>query len=283
MKVLLLMPSLPPGWRKLPGWHRRYFPPLGIGTLGAILEREGHAVRLADLYTRPWHDFERVVAQEDYDLVGMTCLTPSRAAVFSAIEHLRASRPRTRIVLGGPFATALAEGIVERFPVDAVVVGEAEKTMAELVSAMESGASLDTVMGITFRRGRDVVSTGVRPPISDLDSVPWPAYHLYDRAGYVRFLPGNQHALQRVRDLVTGERFASLVTTRGCDFACEFCAVHVVHGRGLRKRSPGSVADEMQDLHERYGYRYFFFQDAAFPIGSALGRGLCRELIDRRL
>ena len=72
------MPSLVPGDSKMPGMHRRFFPPLGIGILGTILEREGHDVRLADLYLRPWQDFERVVEAGQYDLVGISCLLPIR-------------------------------------------------------------------------------------------------------------------------------------------------------------------------------------------------------------
>jgi len=203
--------------------------------------------------------------------------------VLASVEYLRSRRPKTRIVLGGPFATAMAEALVRRCPVDAVAVGEAEETLPELVKAFESGASLEGVKGLVFRRGRDVVRTDTRPPVHDLDSVSRPSYRLYDRNSYARFVPGNQHPLQRARDLLIGRRFASLAVTRGCDFSCEFCAVHVVHGRGIRRRSAASVADEMQHLHERFGYRYFFFQDAAFPLASDLSRDLCRELTDRGL
>jgi radical SAM superfamily enzyme YgiQ (UPF0313 family) len=284
MKVLLIMPPAPPGLTYPSAVHPRFFPPLGIGYIAAIIEKKGYKVRIADLYLQKWETAFPVLKGEQYDIIGITSIFPSRTGVHSLIKLAAALQPKAKIVLGGPFATVMAERLAALPQVAAVVVGEAEVTAPELFDAIRDGRPLSGVKGIVYSEGGQVIKTGPRGFIEDLDSLPFPAFHLYDLKSYLRFQPGNFNPVsQFLRDLVSGRRWAPVLTTRSCDFKCQFCAVQITCGSKARSRSGRNVADEFERLHRVYGYRDIFLQDAAFPVGSELSNSLCAELLKRGL
>ncbi len=73
-----------------------------------------------------------------------------------------------------------------------------------------------------------------------LDTLPWPAFDLQTRIPALPFL-----------------------TTRGCPYACAYCAAHLLEPRLLR-RSPASVVDELTYWHRRRGVGDFALYDDAF-------------------
>jgi len=284
MKILLLMPPCPPGMRYPRSVHPRFFPPLGIGYVASMLERAGHEVTISDLYLCRWSTIYPALDRGEFDIIGVSALFPSRSGVHRSIKLISQRRPKAKIIVGGPFAAVMADRFAANPAVSAVVVGEGEHTFPELVAALRDGSDLAQVKGIVFRRGGEVVRTPPRGFIQDLDSLPFPAFHLFDLKSYQRFWPGNFNVVsQFFRDSTMGRRWAPVLTTRACDFHCQFCAVHLTGGDKARSRSGKNVADEFQYLHDRFGYKNIFLQDAAFPIGSPLSDELCRELLNRKL
>ncbi|MCM2267706.1 MAG: B12-binding domain-containing radical SAM protein [Elusimicrobiales bacterium] len=284
MKVLLVMPPCPRGTVYPPGVHPRFFPPLGIGYIASMLEKDGHQVTISDLYLQKWNAIFPVLGAADYDIIGITCIFPSRAGVHDLIELVARRYPRAKLLLGGPFATVMADKLAAIPGVTAVAIGEAELTAAELVNAIRDGRPLSEVKGIAFNEGGRVLRTPPRGYIEDLDTVPFPAFHLFDLKSYRKFQPGNFNVVsQFIRDRFTGARWAPVLTTRSCDFGCQFCAVQITCGNRARSRSGINVADEFELLHKKYGYDNIFLQDAAFPVGGELSRTLCAELIKRKI
>ena len=77
------------------------------------------------------------------------------------------------------------------------------------------------------------------PVIADLDSLPWPAYHLFKMDRYTY--------LQPATDAVPGERSFSIMTSRGCPYRCTFCSQSIMPIK-WRARSAESVLAEAGDL-----------------------------------
>jgi radical SAM superfamily enzyme YgiQ (UPF0313 family) len=73
-----------------------------------------------------------------------------------------------------------------------------------------------------------------------LDTYPFPAFDLQHQIPYVPML-----------------------TTRGCPFACAYCAAHLLQPRRMR-RSPESVMAELTHWHRRWGVSDFTLYDDAF-------------------
>lgn len=279
-----MMPPCPQGLTYPAYVHTRFFPPLGIGYIAALLEKQGHEVHIADLYLQKWETAFPALERADYDIIGISSIFPSRTGVHALIKLAAKLRPRAKLLLGGPFATVMADRLAALPQVTAVIVGEGELTAPDLVAAIRDGRPLSSVKGIAYRDGDKVVRTEARGFIQDLDSLPFPAFHLYDLKSYVKFQPGNFNVLSQLfRDITSGRRWAPVLTTRSCDFKCQFCAVQITCGSKARSRSGKNVADEFEHLYRTYGYRNIFLQDAAFPIGSRLCTELCEELIKRGL
>jgi radical SAM superfamily enzyme YgiQ (UPF0313 family) len=131
-----------------------------------------------------------------------------------------------------------------------VIVGEGEATLSELLEALDgrSATPASRITGLTFRSGPDLVTTGHRPNITDLDPLPFPAWDLVD--------------VDRYRDAWRrhGRFSMNLVSTRGCPFHCNWCA-KPIWGQRYNSRSPENVVAEMNWLKARYHPDHLWFAD----------------------
>ena len=75
--------------------------------------------------------------------------------------------------------------------------------------------------------------------IADLDSLPWPAYHLFKMDRYTN--------LQPATDAIPGARSFSIMTSRGCPYRCTFCSQSIMPIK-WRARSPENVIEEWRHL-----------------------------------
>jgi len=197
-----------------------------------------------------------------------------RAAKKIAAE-VRRQRPDVHIVVGGVFPSAANAQVLEDCAdFDSLVRGEGETAIVEIAARLERGLPLSDMLGLTHRRGSDIVINPPRPRITDLDQLAFPAR---DDLEYL---------LQHRSD--TGIS-AYIVGSRGCYARCTFCSIHALYdGSHLRvQRSADSVVAELEALEANYGIRRFQFVDDLFVMPSQRGREWVRrlrELIeDRRL
>jgi len=169
----------------------------------------------------------------------------------------------------GTHGSALPEETLRETPaLDAVVRGEPEETVAELLAAWATGRSLETVRGIHYRRDGAIVGNEDRPPLADLDALPFPARDL---------LPNELYSSP------FGRRVTALRATRGCPGQCRFCDSHLLFGRRTRLRSPEKVVAEMAECHQRYGVDYVAIIDHTFTTNRSFVAEICRRLIARGL
>ena len=159
------------------------------------------------------------------------------------------------------------ETLCQHQEVDVIVRGEGEQTLLELVHCYEKGAALRQVKGIAFRDGQDVVLTPPQPLV-DVDKLPLPAYHL---------LP-----MEKYHFTVFG-KFATILSSRGCPHKCTFCSEWRFWGEQWRPRNPKKVVDEIETLHKRYGRECFWFGDDCFNVNAEHIRGICSEIMARKL
>jgi anaerobic magnesium-protoporphyrin IX monomethyl ester cyclase len=151
--------------------------------------------------------------------------------------------------------------------------------MVELLQAHETGSELGRVRGITFRekgsgplsgKGKELLSTPDRPMIPDLDALPFPARALLPNASYIR------HGKKK-----EGHSTTTVLSTRGCPFACEFCS-NVIFGSSFRERSPEKVVDEIE-VALSLGYDRVSFSDDVFTLKRDRLMRICAEIRRRGL
>jgi len=274
MRVLLVDPP----WSFLEGRGQSVqVQPLGLGHIGAVLAPH-HDVRFLLPDTRayvgddPWGEIRRAIEAERPDIVGVTAMTASYPAACRVAEIVKAIDPKLPTVLGGVHASDDPHGALAGGPAfDFVVRGEGEHAMLELVAGLEarrarSAFDPSAIAGLGWRDGDAVRLARARPPIQDLDALPFP---LRDRLVW----PDDVHEAF----------YAGVITLRGCPYKCIYCAVPNSEGRQTRYRSAAHVVAEIAELHARHGVRTIFFHDSVFSLHKKRTLELCRLLADRRL
>ncbi len=254
-----------------PKWNKKAndYPPLGLAYLAAVLERAGHEVQVFDFGLDPLvsveTDIDRVCAF-DPQVVGITSMTSVYESALDTAARLKARLGRP-IILGGPHATVFPERVLSEAPViDYVVRGEGEETVLELVSALESGIrDIGRIQGVTHRQHGSIVSNPDRPLLTDLDSLPFPARHLFSLDRYGLRTPN-------------GRPMATLLSSRGCPYNCAYCFKGIV-GRTYRQRSPGNIMAEIRQVIDQYGLHDFYFIDDLFTVNSRRLADLMEQFI----
>jgi radical SAM superfamily enzyme YgiQ (UPF0313 family) len=278
MKVQLF---IPPGGYFAERWSKgSTMPPLGLLYIGAILEKEGIDVRIvpADMRNMSWKDVKQEILDYEADIIGVTSTTENRFQSFRLVKLAKETRPEALVVMGGPHASMAAEDSLAHIPeLDLVVRGEGEETVLELCQWHQNGKKteeLDAIQGISFRKNEEVKSNPPRPLIKNLDTLPYPAFHLvsFEEYKFTFPVPG-QGELPAV----------NIMTGRGCPFKCNFCATPINWGRNVRMRSPEKVVDEIQGLIDRYGVKVIFFFDDTFNVNKKRVEEICDLIIQRNL
>ena len=259
------------------GFYRRFLapmPPITLAYLAAALDEAGVPVRVYDEAAAP-EDKEGLVSTLRGwrpELVCLSATTVTMPAVERVSRLVRATLPEARVVMGNIHANLFYESILKRGDADIVVHGEGEETIVELVEALSSPApALEEVAGISFLADGEVVSTPVRPYIEDLDTLPFPAWHLFPIEKYRLF------NFARVREPAT-----LVLGSRGCPFQCSYCSLKVM-GNRRRRRSAENIADEFSFMLDRFGYRQMGFTDPIFPFSKKEGLAFAAEIIRRGL
>jgi len=252
--VLLIYPF----FRRPLDRSRFRFPPLGVAYVAAGLEQAGHEVRLLDCTFLRRDEALRLALAARADVVGIYCMATMTADCLWFAQRLRGHC--RLLVAGGPLPTCDPVAFLEHF--DVVVRGEGEQTMVELLAAYETGADVGAVAG--------VAGAPPRPFASDLDQIPFPARELLPNAQYIR------HGKRKY-----GFSITTVMSTRGCPFACEFCS-NVVFGQSYRERSPANVVDEIEQALG-LGYDRISFADDVFTLNRERVLGICEEIRRRGL
>jgi radical SAM superfamily enzyme YgiQ (UPF0313 family) len=247
--------------------------PLGLAYLAAVLQRDGHQVRVIDAAVLNLSDEQIAgeVRQFHPHLIGITTLTPRYRIALSLASKLKAEFD-VPILIGGSHVTALPEETMRNRCFDFAAVGEGETTMVELARAMEKHQDLSKVKGIVYRQGDEVVMTESRPLIDDLDTIPFPARDLLPSLGKYRPSPASYKRLPQ----------ATMMTSRGCPYRCAFCD-RSVFGNRARTRTARNVVDEMELLVTKYGAREIRFWDDIFNIDQQRVIDICEEVLSRKL
>lgn len=269
-RVLLVNPCLP----SLP--KEVVSTPFGIGWMSAVLKENGFNVNLLDMQVEP--SFEKLQALLDPAplVVGVAHISNFSMGWSGRVaEYIRQLLPNTPIFAGGVGATYEPHRALFGNNVSAVVVGEAEYTMLELVRrSQERGGRLinydfESIAGVAFKDNQSIVYSPNRGAIQDLNTLPLPDRGLFKMELYPQ---------------------GSIITSRGCSHACAFCSSadfwEKVAGKGetrVRLRSANNVLEELVELKQRYGINQFYVLDDVFTVDRNRVIEICQGIIDLNL
>jgi radical SAM superfamily enzyme YgiQ (UPF0313 family) len=244
-------------------------PPLGISYIAAVLEKEGVEVDICDAQNlnMNFEDIGRHIIDFNPDIIGISCFTPNYPQAQQVAELAKHVASDAITVIGGPHVTFTAARTLRETPfIDVVVRGEGEYTMVDLVRAAEGELQVTEVPGISYRLRGMFVNNPDRPFITDLDSLPFPARHLWPE-----------------EYMSSGMREVPIITSRGCPYGCVFCSTSKMAGHAFRARSPKNVVDELQQVVEEYDFNRFVFKDDTFTLDNQRVLDICEEILQRGL
>jgi len=268
MRILLVMP--PPFERGRLGLENTIWlsEPVALTSVAAAVPE--HEVRILDLRLEPEDALAKTLRSFQPDLVGTTSMTIDAYQAKAVLRMARAIRPEALTVIGGHHPTLTPEEFDEPY-VDVVVQGEGEDTFRELVAAWDAQRTAGdrTFRGLPGTRywdGRARVGNPKRSQVKSLDALPVP-----DRSLIAKY--------QGRYFFASAHPMASIFTSRGCSFDCNFCAIWEFYERKTRFLSAKCIVDQMEACWEPF----VFLLDDNFLTSKTRLVELCEELERRKV
>ncbi|MBN2622979.1 MAG: B12-binding domain-containing radical SAM protein [Acidimicrobiales bacterium] len=271
-------------------------PPLGLAYIAGAVEAAGHTVEIVDAvtaaptkHTRYFRGYlvgssfdeiaDRVPA--DAKAVGITVVfTHEWPAIVRLVEAIKARYPDVPVILGGEHVSSMPEFCLLTSQADALVMGEGEETVIELLDAIDEGRPFADILGVAYRErtgdGTDgVVVNPRRERRLAIDDIARPAWHLIDLDTY--------HEHRWMGGMYSSTKSVPILATRGCPYQCTYCSAPNMWTPRWIPRDPKKVVDEIEHYIERFGARNFPFQDLTAIIKREWVVEFCEELLARGL
>jgi radical SAM superfamily enzyme YgiQ (UPF0313 family) len=244
---------------------------LGIGALSAFVKAHGHDSTLVyepkpfSSNSGPDSPFlsrllepttaatARKIAATRPDVVAFSSYTITHRWSVGVARELKKITP-TPIVFGGPHVSGAPAHSIREESIDAVVEGEGEGAMLDLLECAEQDRfGRSDIANTWVRDGGAPRQNPLRPLIADLDTLPWA-----DKDIFYESMPAF-------------EREFYAISRRGCPFRCSFCEYSIFPkqypgGKPVRRRSVEHVIGELRHWKARGKVRKVFFWDAIFTL-----------------
>ena len=219
---------------------------------------------LKDLSRPIWRKIKSTISEYKPTVVGISAKSQNFASVCNIARFTKEINKQIIIIVGGPHPSMVGADVLNCLDIDICVKGEGEKTIVELLNAIDAQKELDGVKGIIYRKNNQIFENAPREFIKDLDSLCFP----YENVAEV------------LKDYSTYPitAFKNIFATRGCPNNCFFCGSREIWSRKVRVRSPENVVKEIKCLQAK-GLYSVNFNDDIFGINKQYIKNLCNALI----
>ncbi|MCD6331074.1 MAG: cobalamin-dependent protein, partial [Thermoplasmata archaeon] len=168
MKILLISPPTDSVIKRVVGTTG---PPLSLAYLASMV-RDEHDVIIVDPIAEElsFDDVKERIKKFDPDVIGITATTSMILDAYKVAEMAKEINENVKVVIGGPHVTFLPKRTMEECKsIDFVIRGEGEITFSELIRAIEKGKDFKSIRGLSFRKGKTIVSNPPRELIKNID------------------------------------------------------------------------------------------------------------------
>ncbi|MBF0543567.1 MAG: cobalamin-dependent protein [Candidatus Riflebacteria bacterium] len=230
-------------------------PPLNLLYLFSYLKSHAFEVELLDVVSLKCSLEETLnrIVNSSPAFVGIPLYYASLNNAFELVSRLKAHLPELKFVAGGPSLTMEPERMMREGAFDFGIIGEGEETLASLLSAWENGTPLESITGLAYRKSGNVIINPRRPPINNLDSLPFLDFSILNNEYYFKF----QEEYHVPRTLF-------LNSSRGCSFKCAYCCTPVLWPGKVRRYSPSRLIAEIKFQLETFPEIDIGFCDDSF-------------------
>jgi radical SAM superfamily enzyme YgiQ (UPF0313 family) len=268
-----------------------YWQPLGTLYVASCLLAAGHDVRFFNGAFMTHEEILKAVEEYRPEFVGIYSTTfgwPKAKKTAQDIRKITSLHPPLNkggskeglphpfICAGGPYPIAMQEKCLiddGSEMIDAIVTGEGEFTVPEILNSLQNGKSLEGIEGVVYRKDGNIIKNPSRQLVIDLDSIPFPARDLLGDPN--KYIP--PPATYRKRPVAT------MITSRGCNRRCIFCfQIDKERKTGIRYRSVGNVIAEIEAILKQ-GYREIKFLDDTLAADYGRALEIAQEIKRQRL
>ena len=232
--------------------------PLGLAYIAAVLLETGVDVKILDinlLIIKKKYSPEilkKILESEKFLFIGFGAVFFDFTFFQKLSSDIKNICPDTPQIIGGQWASRIPELLTDNTSVDAVVLGEGEEVVLQIVDSLCNKKPIDRLQYVHVK---NKVFVNEFASVKDLNKIPLPARHLFDMNSQRKEMWANDPMLP----------FAAVLATRGCVYNCVFCKP--LGGRVMRSRNPDNIIKELIELNRKYGIKYFRFNDEVF-LGS---------------
>lgn len=292
MNILLIKPpiNLPDDWKGITFFD----PPIGLAYIASVLKENGHNVDILDAGIKGWNktnsingfkyaglsfkNIQKYISIHKPDIVGITSLSVDATNALEIAQITKKVDKNIKVVLGGAHICVRPKEVLSETSTDFIVTGEGEYTMLELVQELQQDSQdFSRIKGLGFK---DNGTLKINPPRQwniDLDNLPLPAYELLNFPLYAKAAK----YLQGSRGFIPNR--TSVITSRGCPYACNFCSINTIMGKKYRYRSAENVINEIEILVNEYGITDIGFEDDNVSLKRERFEKICDLLIDKNI
>lgn len=255
--------------------------PQGLLYAGSAIERAGHKAMIFDPYLEAGHierfdngDFGKIselIENFKPSIIGYGGVATSYGRTKRFSQFVKSNYPGILQIAGGPLSS-VTQLLLEKAGIDAVFHGEAETSLPYFLKMISDAKPWSNTPGISYISDGKIIKNENPEQVSNLDSIPVPAYHLVDVPRYLEPVSNLYNAYKILfetnpiyKDIKTriGSRthYFPIVTARGCTHKCSFCYRHM---DGVRQHSVDYLIRHIKFLKGKYGIDGFSFADELF-------------------
>jgi len=208
--------------------------------------------------------------------------TQQMVASSATCNAIKKEFPNIHILIVGGHVSALPERTIREESVDFACKGEGHITAVELLEELakdEEVQNYSQVQGLVWWSGEEVKINNMAPLARDLDiELHGNVWDLLPMDKY------RAHNWQCFNDLSKRQPYASIYTSLGCPYKCDFCCINAPFDvNRYRMRNPEKVVEEIVYLHDTFGVATFKIIDEMFVLNERHVLSICDLLIRKGL
>ena len=242
-----------------------HYPPIGLAYTASFIEKYGFICEILDanLFKLNTEKVFGKIKKYNPDVVGLSFNVVTVNEVIEISKRVKDELGK-KVILGGPSSSGDPRFILEKSKADCIVRNEGESVTLNLI---QKNFDLENIFGISYLEKGKLVVNPDQVLIEDVDSIPFPAWHL---------LPDLSLYKNRSRKFP----IAPMVTSRGCPYSCTFCGSA---NTGWRYRSADNIVAEIELLSKEYGVKQIDVLDDNFTLSFNRAHEILDKIIEKKL
>jgi radical SAM superfamily enzyme YgiQ (UPF0313 family) len=245
------------------------YPPLGLCQLAAA--DRNNVIQVVDAEGEGFtnEETEKLLKTIKPKIVGLTATSFTLEIVERWAKFCKTIN--AKVIVGGPHPSLSPLNTFEKCPsIDYIVRGEGEVVINELIEQILDDKRNIQLAGVCSRNKNCFYIDDEILKVNDFSELPFP--DLSDMPIHKYWCP----------DAVS-HPMATMMTTRGCPYQCEFCSSPAVMGKKVRGWSVELVISQLKYLHFELGVKEISFVDDVFTINRKRTIELCNEIVKQNI